>query len=118
MEREIRIGDIYYRYFSLCGRILVFEFSLIKNILDDGKFLFDSIQFHRYLEMNEDIDDIEFEIVKKSNLVYSNKSTFLKYIENYSWNIIENISNLGDPRLSYLIIQRKFLGNEHLRVFY
>ena len=116
----VNLNSVYYRYIYLYGKLNAFEFLRVKSITTKGKIVYDSISFYYYPGMNEDEGDIEYEMVKKENLFAGNESIFRCYNlgENYPWKIIEDIFKLNDPRLSYLIIKRKFLGNEYVRVFH
>ena len=117
----VNLNSIYYRYVSLYGKLNAYEFLRAKSTTTKGKIVYDSISFYYYPGMDEDEGDIEYEMVKKENL-FSNNEDIFKYSydlgENYSWKIIEDILNIGDPRLAYLIIKKKFLANEYVRVFH
>jgi hypothetical protein len=114
------LNSIYYRYVSFYGRFNAFEFYKIKSITDNGTFVYDVISFYYYPGMNEECGDIEYEKVKRENLISKINKDIFRYDlgENYSWKSLEDIFNLENPRLSYLIIKKKFLANEYVRVFY
>ena len=115
----VNLNSIYYRYVSAYGHFNAFEFYKIKSMTNSGKFVYDVISFCYYPGMNEECGDIEYEKIKLENLMSKNKDIFRYDLgENYSWKSLEDIFNLEDPRLSYLIIKKKFLANEYVRVFH
>lgn len=108
--RKISKNNIYYRYLSYYGRFCAFEFKRIETI-ESGKIYYEHITFTHNI-----VGDIEFEMnrIRNQNSVELSYDVFYQtHLENYSWKVIEDIYNIGDPRLSYLIIKRKFLANEY-----
>lgn len=106
---KISKNNIFYRYISYYGRFCAFEFKRIETI-ESGKIYYEYITFTHNI-----VGDIEFEMNRgRQNSVELGYNIFFKnHLENYSWKVIEDIYNIGDSRLSYLIIKRKFLANEY-----
>ena len=109
---RISKNSIFYRYISYCGRFCAFEFKRIETI-ESEKIYYEHITFTHNI-----VGDIEFEMNRRRQnsveLGYDYNIFFKNHLlENYSWKVIEDIYNIGDPRLSYLIVKRKFLANEY-----
>lgn len=102
----INIGDIYYKYSSFYGRFCMFEFFKIKSI-EEEKITCESISFCHNIN-----DDIDYEILQNPSRLFFNIDRLRHSLKDYSWETVKKLSELGNARLSYLIIKRKFFANE------